>query len=406
LVASGRSLDIDIELDGERMPAVEGEPVAISIVAAGTSLFSRSIKYHRPRGAFCLAGSCGQCLMRVDGVPNVFTCQVKAHARMRLERQNAFPNATLDVFSSVDFFFPRGLDPHHLLAGVPIAQDVMARVTRQLAGLGKLPDQAAPPSPPTEVRETAIAIVGGGISGQAAAQWLQAHRADYLLCEREPRHGEPSMWVLGLYEDSGGHVLLVRRDDDRLIQVRAKRIVLACGGQASLLPFENNDLPGIYSMEALERLIAAGVEIGRKVVLLGQDSALESGERSLRSAGIEVARVVHADRVRELEAHGDRLNGTLNALTYVDAKGTAQRVPCDVLGICLPPAPSFELARQGGASVDFQPGSGGFVVRVDKEGRSHMPHLFAIGLLAGHADEAAARESGERAAQAAFEDLG
>ena len=63
--------DISVELDGQLVPAKAGEPVACSLWAAGEKVFSRSIKYHRPRGPFCFSGACSQCLMRVDGVPNV-----------------------------------------------------------------------------------------------------------------------------------------------------------------------------------------------------------------------------------------------------------------------------------------------------------------------------------------------
>src|SRR5687767_13018978 len=100
--------DIEVELDGEMIPARAGEPVACSLIAAGHPLFARSIKYHRPRGPYCFAAACSTCLMRVDGVPNIFTCRTPARAGMRLERQNAFPSAELDVFAATDWFFPHG----------------------------------------------------------------------------------------------------------------------------------------------------------------------------------------------------------------------------------------------------------------------------------------------------------
>ena len=45
---------VTLELDGEPIPAREGEPVACALLAAGQQLFSRSVKYHRPRGPFCM----------------------------------------------------------------------------------------------------------------------------------------------------------------------------------------------------------------------------------------------------------------------------------------------------------------------------------------------------------------
>src|SRR5262245_6053802 len=132
--AAARGRPITVDLDGDAIPAVEGEPVACSLIAAEETLLARSIKYHRPRGAYCFAAACSHCLMRVDGMPNVYTCRVPARAGMRLERQNAFPSAKVDVFSTIDLFFPRGLDHHEMFAGVPVAEKVMAKVARQLAG--------------------------------------------------------------------------------------------------------------------------------------------------------------------------------------------------------------------------------------------------------------------------------
>ena len=59
--------DCTIAVDGRRIPARTGEPITSALLAAGRPLLARSAKYHRPRGPFCLAGSCGSCLVRVDG---------------------------------------------------------------------------------------------------------------------------------------------------------------------------------------------------------------------------------------------------------------------------------------------------------------------------------------------------
>src|SRR5262249_30721483 len=165
---------ISVDFEGESVPAIEGEPVACSLLAAGHAVFSRSVKYHRPRGPFCFAAACSQCLMRVDGVPNLYTCRVPARDGMRLERQNAYPSAEHDIFRSIDWLFPRGLDHHEMFAGVPIAESVMTKVARHLAGLGLLPDKPASQGLAPEVVSCAVAIVGGGAAGLAAAGVLTA----------------------------------------------------------------------------------------------------------------------------------------------------------------------------------------------------------------------------------------
>ncbi|MGZ6131649.1 MAG: (2Fe-2S)-binding protein, partial [Myxococcaceae bacterium] len=64
--------ELTIEFEGKSVRAREGEPAACALLAAGQTVFSRSIKYHRPRGPFCMAASCSNCLVRIDGVPNRF----------------------------------------------------------------------------------------------------------------------------------------------------------------------------------------------------------------------------------------------------------------------------------------------------------------------------------------------
>ncbi|MBS1152011.1 MAG: Sarcosine oxidase alpha subunit, partial [Myxococcaceae bacterium] len=269
--------DTSLELDGQPISARAGENTACSLLAAGETIFSRSIKYHRPRGPFCLTGACAQCLMRVDGVPNVPVCQTTVHPGMRLERQNAFPSAQVDLFAITDWLFPRGLNHHEMFAGVPIAEQVMTKVARQLAGLGTLPETPAPPRPPAQTLRCELAIVGGGAAGLAAAQALEAAGAPYLLIEREAflggrlvvapeEFGAPAQWAapeaklllrssaVGLFEDEQGRFLALT-DGERLTKLYAKAILLANGGHPQLPTFENNDLPGVFAARAVSRMI-------------------------------------------------------------------------------------------------------------------------------------------------------
>src|SRR5438874_1390651 len=109
-----RITDCTFDFEGETIPAVAGEPVAVALFAARSRVLSRSIKFHRPRSFFCLAGHCGACLMRIDGDPNVKACRTPARGGLRVERQNAFPSGSFDVLAAADFFFPRGMDHHTL----------------------------------------------------------------------------------------------------------------------------------------------------------------------------------------------------------------------------------------------------------------------------------------------------
>jgi len=283
---------VRFSLDGERLSGRAGDTLAAALLRANVTTFTRSIKYHRPRGPFCLAGSCGQCLVRIDGVPSLPSCQVPLREGMACERQNA-PLGLIesDLFRAVDFIYPGGLDHHHLMIQSRLLGRVALEVARRLAGLGTLPD-AAHATREGELRTAPLVIIGAGSAGLAAARGaLAAGIAGLrpLLVERaEAAGGAARLWqaggdvlhaniwdandpgparvelqlgaeVIGLYADPSGSgaALLAIRQRGRLLAVRARRVVIATGGASQPLPFPGNDRPGVYAARGASSCFAA-----------------------------------------------------------------------------------------------------------------------------------------------------
>ncbi|HHX24683.1 MAG TPA: (2Fe-2S)-binding protein [Thermoanaerobacterales bacterium] len=69
-----RETNAIIIVDGKKIPAIEGEPIAAALLSAGIKKFRETPKKHKPRGIFCAIGRCTDCVMTVDGIPNVRTC--------------------------------------------------------------------------------------------------------------------------------------------------------------------------------------------------------------------------------------------------------------------------------------------------------------------------------------------
>jgi predicted molibdopterin-dependent oxidoreductase YjgC len=63
-----------LKVDGVEIEAYEGEPIAAALVAAGIKVFRNTRKRGEPRRIFCAIGRCTDCVMTVDGKPNVRTC--------------------------------------------------------------------------------------------------------------------------------------------------------------------------------------------------------------------------------------------------------------------------------------------------------------------------------------------
>ena len=65
---------VQFTFDGRTMEGFEGEPIAIALRANGILIHRYTVKRKEPRGMFCAIGRCTDCIMVVDGVPNVRTC--------------------------------------------------------------------------------------------------------------------------------------------------------------------------------------------------------------------------------------------------------------------------------------------------------------------------------------------
>ncbi|MFO0600878.1 MAG: 2Fe-2S iron-sulfur cluster-binding protein [Myxococcaceae bacterium] len=392
---------VTIELEGEQFQACAGEPVAAALVAEGETIFSRSPKYHRPRGPFCMSGACAHCLMRVDGVPNVPTCRVPVKSGMRLERQNAIPDARLDVFRANDFVFRDWFNHHEFLAGVPIVEKVLQKIARQLAGLGTLPDKPAPDRPPATVEKLGIVIVGAGAAGLAAAKVFEARRVPYTLFERDAEVGgrligaaevgQPAPWnaparthanVAGLFADDGPPFLAII-EHGALKLVFYEKLILANGGYPQLPTFPNNDLPGVMAGRAVATLIRRwGVLAGKTVACVGEPNEARALAELVKNAGGTAVAIGE----EPLRAHG------LREVTAVTTN--AGKRDCDVIATCVPQSPAFELARAAGAKVSWSSSARCFVVEADAVGRTSQPNLFVAGELRGPMSSAAAAEQG------------
>ncbi len=74
-------------VDGNRIPAIAGEPIAAALLAAGIRKFRLTHRFGNPRGLFCRIGRCTDCVMTVDGLPNVRTCVTPVKDGMVVEIQ-------------------------------------------------------------------------------------------------------------------------------------------------------------------------------------------------------------------------------------------------------------------------------------------------------------------------------
>lgn len=65
---------VTFTFDGSSVQGREGEPIVASLIAAGVRVLRTMPRFGDARGGFCMIGRCTDCMVVVDGVPNVRAC--------------------------------------------------------------------------------------------------------------------------------------------------------------------------------------------------------------------------------------------------------------------------------------------------------------------------------------------
>ncbi len=78
---------VNISVDGRRLQARKGEMIAAALLAGGIRVHRYTTNRREPRGIFCGIGQCTDCVMVVNGVPNVRTCVTQVEEGMVIQTQ-------------------------------------------------------------------------------------------------------------------------------------------------------------------------------------------------------------------------------------------------------------------------------------------------------------------------------
>lgn len=92
LGATEEGKKVSFTYNGNELWGYEGEPIAVALKAAGVMAHRYTAKKHEPRGVFCAIGRCTDCVMVVDGQPNVRTCITPLVEGMKVETQYGVTN--------------------------------------------------------------------------------------------------------------------------------------------------------------------------------------------------------------------------------------------------------------------------------------------------------------------------
>jgi len=412
--------------DGHPYQGFAGDTIASALAASGVRIFSRSFKYHRPRGIMTASFLDPGVTVQVGDEPNVRGAHRRLVEGMTIEAQNVWPSLRYDVrtanqlagrFLTAGFYYKTFIKPQRLwptydriLAGFASGGRVSAD-----SGRGYYDKRYAHPD---------VVVAGGGPAGMGAALSAAEAGAQVLLVEEEYELGGALRWggvpelaaldqlrsavqaapnvevlvnsvVAGRYDDNW--VSIVQRGlpnvAERLIKARTMTLVVAPGLVERPYVFEGNDLPGVMLGTAVRRLVNLyAVRPGRRAVVLTANAEGDAVVADLERVGVDVACVLDARQGDDLRRATGRREVT--AVELPDGR----RVDCDLLVVSTGWTAPTSLLNMAGARPVYDSAAARFVTGSD------LPaSVFATGgvLGDGSTEELVAHGRGVGAAAAA-----
>jgi sarcosine oxidase subunit alpha len=405
---------VPFTFDGRAYEGVWGEPLAVSLLAAGRRTLSRSFRFHRPRGLMCSTGQCGWCECEVDGRPSVRTCRVPLREGMVVRGEHAWPSVERDLLSLLDLgsrFVPPTFYHHRFLRPRRLRKAYLD-VIRWFGGRGRLGRGTAANPRPRAVREEApdVVVVGGGRGGLLAAIGAAEAGARVVVLEADDRRVAVSAGTADLAAEAraarvdlrfgtiatGWYAgMLTASDSETIWELRPGAVVAATGTYELVPAVPGSDKPGVMGARLVGRLIAEeGVVPGDRVLLVGTGEELDRAGEALKRAG---ATVVGPIATAALVAVGGR--GSVGWARVLDTAGPSRREHVDVVAFG-DRMPNLDLVLAAGAGVEWRDDR--LVPRADADGRTGVAGVFVAGDAAGTTtDPAVADAQARRAGQAA-----
>jgi sarcosine oxidase, subunit alpha len=370
-----------IQFEGRSIPALDGDTVAAALHRAGVDILSRSFKYHRPRGLYCLTGDCANCLVKVNDEPAVRSCVTPADDGLQVSRENAWPSVDRDalaIFWHVRALLPVGFYYKTFVRPLWV-WPLVERYIRRIAGIGRIDLHSTPAHRERRHHHPDVCVIGGGVAGLAAAQAC-AEQGETVVLVDEGTIGDkiapgPTRSAIAQLQRAlvaqRGVTLLERTSasgvydgplvtaagPDFMHLIHPNRIIVATGAIERHAVFPGSDLPGVWLGRGAARMAGVhGLKPGQAAVVVA--ATMESLEHLevLRASGVEIRRVVAPAAVAARAPSGlpILINGEVVAAlgrrhvnaVIVKHDGQRDKIPCDSLVLSLGYTPRDGMLRQ------------------------------------------------------------
>ncbi len=425
---------VSFKFNSKNYYGYKGDTLASALIANGIHLVGRSFKYHRPRGIMTAGSEEPNAIVQLNNnsalsEPNVRATEVEIYDGLEASSQNCWPSVNFDIGGINNFLsplLPAGFYYKTFMWPASFWEKYEYFI-RKSAGLGKSPAEPDPDIYDHKYIHCDVLVIGGGISGIMAAKTAAQNGLNTLLVEEKPNLGgttiyqnseqhkinnqTSSIWLekeianlesldnleiktrTSVAAFHGYNFLLARENltdhlpikdrtnkvRQRLLKIRAKKVITATGSLERPLVFNNNDRPGIFLSSAIKKYIDFyGVSCGEDNVLFtNNDSAYETA-LSLFKKGIRVKAIVDIREqpsskiIEEVESNGIKVYKEytvvntegykkINKISIMQLSKDGQSVigskidlDCDCLGLSGGWTPAVHLFTQSGGKLRFR----------------------------------------------------
>ncbi len=425
---------VSFKFNGSKYYGYKGDTLASALLANDIHLVGRSFKYHRPRGIMTSGSEEPNAIVQLHNnsdrtEPNVRATEVEIYEGLEASSQNCWPSVNFDIGGINNLLsplLPAGFYYKTFMWPASFWEKYEYFI-RKSAGLGKSPTTPDPDIYEHEYIHCDVLIVGAGISGIMAAKTAAKNGLKTLLVDEKPNLGGSTIYQNSEHfkinnQNSGswlekeineikkidnldirirtsvaafhGYNFLLARENltdhlpieqrknktrQKLLKIRAKKVITATGSLERPLIFDNNDRPGILLSSAIKRYADLfGVACGEKnIFLTNNDSAYETAI-SLIQKGIKVEAIVdnreeiESKLLYEVEKNNIKVfkgftivntNGykKINKVSLMKLSKDGQKVigskinlSCDCLGISGGWTPAVHLFTQSGGKLKFR----------------------------------------------------
>lgn len=331
------NVPINFSFNNKKYQGYRGDTLASALLANGVRLVARSFKYHRPRGIVAAGAEEPNALVTIGvggyAEPNLKATQVELFEGLEACSSHGWPSLSFDlmaVFGLFGRFMPAGF---YYKTFMWPNWHLFEPLIRKLAGLGSPPTGKDPDRYEHRYKQCDVLVIGGGLSGLAAAAAASEQGAEVLIIDDKPDWGGAAFAVaptiegtssarlindlvnvlkarsnvcmcsrttaLGYY-DHNYVSMLEHTDNNQTVKacfwkVRASRVILASGAYERPLVFPHNDKPGsMLAGSVVQYIEKYGVLPGQiAVVATNNDTAYEAAI-SAHKAGIKIAAIADA----------------------------------------------------------------------------------------------------------------